>query len=261
MIFVMIAGVLLFSILAYRLKALTRGGAAAALCIGILIALGFELAGLFILGLFFVTSTMWSKWKRNGEDEINEKGGQRDGGQVLANGGTAAFFALLYLFVPSTLWVYGFAGALAAAASDTWASEIGGKAKGKPIHIKTRKKVPKGTSGAVSPQGTLASLLGSAMIGITTAFLFPGEGPYWMMVVIIATAGFFGNIIDTLAGALIQVEYKCAACGLRTERTHHCNGRTVQVKGWRSMNNETVNFLCTIFGAVSSAALFYLFTG
>nr|WP_083465265.1 DUF92 domain-containing protein [Thalassobacillus sp. C254] len=72
---------------------------------------------------------------------------------------------------------------------------------------------------------------------------------------------FFGNIIDTLAGALIQVEYKCAACGLRTERTHHCNGRTVQVKGWRSMNNETVNFLCTIFGAVSSAALFYLFTG
>nr|WP_054635445.1 DUF92 domain-containing protein [Thalassobacillus sp. C254] len=111
MIFVMIAGVLLFSILAYRLKALTRGGAAAALCIGILIALGFELAGLFILGLFFVTSTMWSKWKRNGEDEINEKGGQRDAGQVLANGGTAAFFALLYLFVPSTLWVYGFAGA------------------------------------------------------------------------------------------------------------------------------------------------------
>ena len=35
--------------------------------------------------------------------------------------------------------------------------------------------------------------------------------------------GFIGNLIDTLLGAFVQAGYQCSNCGLKTEKTIHCD--------------------------------------
>ena len=61
---------------------------------------------------------------------------------------------------------------MAAANSDTWASEIGSMSKGKPISVKTFKRAERGTSGAVSLLGTFAAVVGSFLIALPSYFLF-----------------------------------------------------------------------------------------
>jgi hypothetical protein len=54
------------------------------------------------------------------------KGGQRDAGQVLANGGLAGLFVVAHAVWPDQNWPWAaFAGTLAAVNADTWATELG----------------------------------------------------------------------------------------------------------------------------------------
>ena len=56
---------------------------------------------------------------------IVAKGGERDAMQVLANGAMFAGAAFAMVLRPDTRWIALGAGALAASAADTWATEIG----------------------------------------------------------------------------------------------------------------------------------------
>ena len=89
------------------MKWLTGRGAVAALAVGVATVWGFGWRGLMLLLAFFISGSL-----------LTEGGGQRTDRQVLANGGIAALAAL------AGSWI-AFAGALAAATADTWASEIG----------------------------------------------------------------------------------------------------------------------------------------
>ena len=107
---------------ARRMRALTVSGATAAAIVGFLL---FGLGGgqgAAALLLFFVTSSALSRWRKRDKDRIGfEKGGERDAGQVLANGGIAAACALLLPVFPEALWPrLALLGALAAANADTW---------------------------------------------------------------------------------------------------------------------------------------------
>lgn len=259
----MLAGLILAafaSYLAFRSGMLNVTGAAASTVLGTIV---FSLGGwqwAVLLLLFFFTSSVLSKAYarrklRYGEDYA--KGDRRDAGQVAANGAVAATFVLLHLAFPRGAWPWiGFAGALAAANADTWATELGVLSGLKPRLIThPSQRVEPGTSGGISVAGTLAALGGSALIAVCTRVLDPGVG--WLAVGAIAMGGLLGGVSDSLLGATIQAIYFCPVDQHETEQhpAHSCGSPTTQVRGWTWLNNDWVNAACTAAGGTAACLL------
>ena len=255
----LIIGFLLAAIvayLAYRARSLGWSGAYAALVVGTVI---FGLGGwswAILLLTFFITSSGLSRAFKERKREANEKyakGGQRDVGQVLGNGGIATLFAALHALFPAANWPWlGFAASLAAVNADTWATELGVLNPTPPRSITDlRKVVEKGTSGGISWVGTLASLAGAGLIGLEAALLNP-TGVNWAFFVLVTIAGLLGSLFDSLLGATVQAIYYCPSCQKETERNpiHSCGTQTSQIRGWKRLNNDWVNFACGAFGVV-----------
>ena len=243
-------------LLGYKVNALTKGGAIAAGFVGTAIAYGFEWRGLLLLGSFFLTSTIWSKYKANKKksiEDIVEKGSSRDHYQVLANGGAAAFAGIMMSLFPSNWWLVFFLAVLSTSNSDTWASELGVLSKRPPFHIKKKMFVPRGTSGAVSILGLMASFWGALLIGCLGALLFDGS---FVFLLCVTLGGFLGCLFDTLIGASLQEEFTCRICGTKTERHEHCQASTLRVKGFLGLNNDVVNFVSSIIGGLLGGVWF-----
>jgi len=239
-------------------RSLSMSGAIAAVITGIAVYFGQGFAGLFLLGVFFVTSSSWSKFKRSEKSEMEErlaKGSIRDWRQVAANGGAAALFSILYYFFPNIVWLIGFAVSIASSNSDTWASEIGSLSKRKPIYIRTFKPIEKGTSGAISLLGTMAAVLGSSLIAVCAVIVFHLDFFYFLMIFLF---GFFGNLLDTLIGAFYQKVYVCQKCGIETEKSVHCRSAAIRIKGIPLVDNDMVNFVSGFFASLLAMAVIFL---
>lgn len=252
--------IILFIIMAvlvgYYFRLLTISGAISAFFIGALIALGLGVEGLMIMGLFFCSSSLWSKMKSSKKrkaEELLVKGSQRDWQQVMANGGLAAMSSALYYYSGAPIWLLGACICIAAANSDTWASEVGSMSKGKPISVKLFRRVERGTSGAVSILGTFAAIMGSLLIALASSFIFGLEISEMYLIFLL---GFMGNLIDTLLGAFLQAGYQCPNCGLKTEKTIHCEEHTYLITGYSFFNNDTVNFLSGFFTLIMGILIF-----
>ncbi|WP_240338525.1 DUF92 domain-containing protein [Peribacillus alkalitolerans] len=235
--------ILITAISGYFVKSLSFSGAIATFFVGCLTAVGFQWQGLFILGFFFASSSLWSKFKQQQKKHVEnklEKSDRRDYVQVFANGGLAASSGLIYYLTGDSIWLITFLVSIAAANSDTWASEVGVLSKGTPIHILTWKKVDKGTSGAISTLGTTFSLLGAAFIGIIAAYLWD-LSTYQVLLIIFF--GFLGSAVDTVLGATVQEVHQCNNCSLETEKRIHCGMPTRLKKGLKYIDNDKVNFL------------------
>ncbi|WP_347549603.1 DUF92 domain-containing protein [Pseudalkalibacillus hwajinpoensis] len=240
----------------YKAKSLTAGGAITAAIVGSAIAYGFGWKGLLLLGVFFVSSSLWSKYKvkqKEAVEQIVEKGAARDHYQVLANGGAAAFAGIWMGLYPNYWLAVFFLAALATSNADTWASELGVLSKRLPLHILKLKLVPAGTSGAVSVLGLLSSLMGALLIGSLGAVLFEKS---LLLLVSVTFGGFLGCLVDTFLGGLIQEEFRCQVCGIKTERHVHCGMKTVKIKGLSGLNNDVVNFLSSITGGIAGGVWF-----
>lgn len=274
---------LLIAFIAFRVKALSRSGALAALGLGTVI---FGLGGLswaVLLLAFFISSSTLSrlfKRRKSALDEKFSKGSQRDAGQVLANGGVAGVFAILHAFFPQAGWTWiGCAAALAAANADTWATELGVLNPGAPILITSGRPVERGTSGGISPAGTLAALAGAAFValfaalGYRTALQIGPRAPYLTSPTgllfdggvfgLAALGGLAGSLVDSLLGATLQAIYYCPACQKETERhpQHTCGTDTRRVRGLAWLDNDWVNTACTLSGALLAVVLFFIFGG
>jgi uncharacterized protein (TIGR00297 family) len=245
---------ILIAFLAYKARSLNQSGAVAAALTGTVI---FGIGGwkwAVLLLTFFITSSVLSrafKKRKQGLDEKFSKGHERDAGQVFGNGGVATLFAALHFFFPNETWPWlGFAAALAAVNADTWATELGVLNPNPPRMITNLNKVvEKGTSGGISLTGTLASLAGSALIGILAASLHPTPAPVSIFIVV-TSAGLAGSLFDSFLGGTVQAMYYCPTDEKETEKhpLHTCGSKTVHLRGWKWLDNDWVNFACGAFG-------------
>ncbi|WP_421379836.1 DUF92 domain-containing protein [Bacillus salacetis] len=248
--------IVLVSIAGWKTRNLSVSGAVAAVLTGTALALAFSWQGLLVLGVFFATSSFWSKYRIRDKLAIEQKlakTSKRDWQQVMANGGSAMIFSFLYIWTKDASYMAGAFASISAANADTWASEIGPLSKASPVSIKTWQRAEKGTSGAVSFLGTAASLAGALTIALVSFVMFPETG--WKGAVLIVITGFLGSLVDTFLGAYIQVEYMCPSCGMVTEASIHCGGKCKKVKGTYLVNNEFVNFFASLFAGAAAALL------
>jgi uncharacterized protein (TIGR00297 family) len=247
--------------LGYWRKSLSESGVAGAVLTGTAIfGFGGWHWGLLLI-LFFSSSSVLSHFRAQAKEPLAEKfdkGGQRDLGQALANGGWGALLALASFLWPSPLWFAAFVGAMAAVNADTWATEIGVMAPRPPRLITTWKRVPVGTSGAISVLGTGAALAGAAFIGAFAALFawIAGMPAPWLYLLVGALGGLAGSLVDSLLGATVQGIYYCPACEKETERrVHRCGTATQPLRGWPQLTNDWVNFLASVAGSAVAAAL------
>ena len=248
---------------AYRAGALTRSGAwAAALTGGLIFGLG-GLPWAVLLLTFFISSSVLSRAFTKRKEALSEKfskGSRRDHGQVLANGGLGALLAVALVLLPDAGWQWvAFAGAMAAVNAETWATELGVLSSARPRLITNGKVVERGTSGWVTLVGYLAALGGAGLIGFAAVLFTPGVA--WLgFLGLISLAGLAGSTIDSFLGATVQAIYYCPQCQKETESypVHGCGTETTQVRGWRWLNNDVVNLLCSLVGALVAAGVWYL---
>ncbi len=236
---------------AWRAHALTRGGALAAFAVGT-IAFGLGgWAGALVLFSFFLPSMLLSRVGRARKRALTDIGkqGARDAWQVLANGGVASIALLLASHYGAPM-ATAFAGAFAAAAADTWATEVGTLARGLPRSILTFRPLATGLSGGVTWQGTLAQCGGAAVVAAAAA------GSHFAPFDPVLVGGIAGSLADSIAGASVQSLRYCPACARDCEiDPHDCGTPTRLRRGVSWMTNDAVNLTATLIGALVAAAL------
>ena len=233
--------------------------AGAGACAFILFALtgffGRDFLPTVFLTVLFATSTAVSivskriMKKQSCEDESSEP---RRARQIVAVGIFALLSLAVHYYSGIELFRYIFFLALAEQFADSMASDIGRFTKGKNINILTLKPVEKGLSGGVSLLGTLCALAASFVIMLIP--LLCGEITPTVYVVISLLA-FFGTVIDSVAGTLVQALYRCTECGKKVEKPIHCGKEADLIKGFRLIDNTAVNYIAGFLTCVLGCLL------
>jgi uncharacterized protein (TIGR00297 family) len=210
-------------------RTVSLGGAAAGAVIGTVIFVALGWTGWGLLLVTFIAASVTSKLGLERKTLLGiaeERGGRRGPGNAIANTGVAAIAAALVVTTQNperAAWA--FAAALAAGGSDTIASEIG-KAWGRTTWLVTSfRRVPPGTSGAMSMEGTAAGIVGAlALAAVAIAFgIVPG-------------AALAPIVIASTVGALAESAL----------------GATLEAPG--ILNNDMLNFINTAIAALLAVA-------
>jgi len=225
---------------------LTPGGLAAALAVGAAVAWGLSWPGLAVLFAFFLSGSLLTQLaERRAGASGGRRGPRRTARQVWANGGIAGVAALLGSWTAA-------AGALAAAAADTWATEIGAFSPFPPRLITTGAPVTRGTSGGITALGTAGGVVGAAVIALVTGWVEPRSIAPGSATLV--AAGVLGMLADSVLGATVQGKYRCPGCGAQFEhRKSVCHEPVRLIRGWRWLDNDGVNFAATLVGAAGAA--------
>jgi uncharacterized protein (TIGR00297 family) len=218
--------------LAQRLPLLTRAGWVHAGILGSLLwgCLGLRgwLAVVIYLALGSLVTRLGFRTKQ-ARGLAEARGGLRGPENVWGSAATGALLAGAAALAPAAapLLLVGFAASFAAKLADTFGSEIGKRWGRHTLLITTLRPVPPGTEGAISLEGTAASLVGSALMAalMLALGLLAGSGA-WLLVTLVGLAA---TLIESLIGASVQQRW-----------------------GW--LSNELVNGLQTAIGALLAMA-------
>lgn len=254
----------LLALAAWLRGSVSSSGVAGGVVVGLVFWLGGDWAVWSLLAVFFVSSSLIglpAKRLRPQLESKHQRGSRRTWQQVAANTAPMVIASLALPWAQlsvnpmavNTLLVAICAG-FAAAASDTWAGEIGVLSRRSPKLLWGLEKAEAGQSGGVSWLGTGGALAGA--LGLSATGLFTGIGARAMLV---ATCwGFFSSLLDSLLGATLQALYK-SSDGQWTEKPEDLQGNPHPlVRGWRWMNNDVVNLVSVsvaVLGAGVSASL------
>ncbi len=267
-------GIVLSSLIAfaaYRRGSLSRSGVAGAMVVGTAIfGFGGWVWGMLLV-TFFVLSSLLSHYKETAKADLAEKfdkGHRRDLGQTLANGGAGALLAFAYWLHPNPAWLAAFVGAMATVNADTWATELGVLSRLPPRLITTWQTVERGTSGGVSTLGTLAALAGALTIGLAALVCLALDGVFggpgfalagWTLLPAAVLGGLGGSLFDSLLGATVQAIYYSARRHKETEKRIDPDGTpNIRRRGWRWLNNDGVNFVSSLAGALVGVAVWWI---
>ncbi len=211
-----------FALLARALRGVTRSGmfAGGAACFLLFAGAG-PSAFATLAALFLLTWISTRFGYRHKQDlGVAERGDGRNAWQVLANLAVPALASAAFGATGNPVWLLAIAAALAEAATDTVASEIGQTSRPTALLITTWKPVPAGTDGAITISGSIAGTVAGAVVA--TVAVMSGMIPRTQLWIPVA-AGVAGMLVDSVLGA------------------------TLQRRGW--MNNEAVNFCGTLAAA------------
>jgi uncharacterized protein (TIGR00297 family) len=223
----------IFGYFAYRFKTADLSGLFSIALVGVILLVFADPTWLIVMLVFFILGAVCTRYKFEYKKKIGVEQGQsgaRGYRNVFANGIVACAAAVLYGVFVQPIFIVMYVGAVATAAADTMASEIG-VTGGIPYMITTMRKVPIGTNGGVSFKGEIVSLIGSFIVSIVAFLLNVITTPE--MLAICTLAGFFGTNLDSLIGALLEN------------------------KGF--LGNAGTNLLATLGGGVFAVALYWLF--
>jgi uncharacterized protein (TIGR00297 family) len=215
---------------ALALGGVSLSGALAGILLGTTLWAFLGPPGFLLLFVFFALGTAATRfgYERKAAARLaQEAGGRRGAKNALAKSSVPALAAIFAATSGhSELFALAAAGAFAAAAADTCSSEIGQVVGGRTYLVTTLRAVPRGTEGAVSLEGTLAGTAAALAVG--------GAG---------AAGGLFGP-----GGALVA-----AVAGLAASLGESFLGATLERRGL--LDNEAVNFLNSLAGALAAAGL------
>ncbi len=203
------------ALVGYYAKSVSVSGAIGGWCLGAILILGAGWPMYVALLAFFVIGTLTTKLGYARKARLGlaqESGGRRGISHAFSNVGVAAICAVAVsrlsrvdfepLELVAVAYCMGIA-SLATAAADTTASEIGqliGKRAFLPL---TLRRVPVGTEGAISIEGTLAGLFGGAIVAAAGVLSLH----YGLMrtnlgaIFFIIAAAFLGSYIESIAGS------------------------------------------------------------
>ena len=194
-----------FALIALRVRAADRSGAALGFVLGVLVYLGWGWKSFLILFAFFLlgsAATRLGYAEKLARGVAEHHGGARSWREALANVGPGAFFAVMVITTHhQAAFLAAFTAAFAEAAGDTVSSEIGQWLAADAYVITTFRRVRAGENGAVSLAGSAAGMLAAAVIvalawglGLLSA---GGAG-----IALVAAAA--GNVADSVLGATIE---------------------------------------------------------
>lgn len=191
--------------LAFAARTVDGAGAVVGFAIAVVILVTGGWRSFAVFAAFFVAGTVATRIGAAAKERAGlaePKGGRRSWSHAVANGGVGA--GLSFLSVASgrpELLRLAFTGAIATAAFDTVATEIG-KARGRrPVLLPGGQRVAPGTPGAVSREGTAAGLVAALGVAALGAALGLYHGP-WIAVVVGAAA--VGAMLESVAGAWLD---------------------------------------------------------
>ena len=222
----------IFAVLAYLVRGVSRSGAiAGGCCAFILYACAGWGAFAALVGVFLLAwlTTKWG-YAHKRELGVAEKGGGRTASQIFANLGVSAAFALLYAaFRHNEALLLAAGASLAEAAADTVSSEFG-QIRGETARlITTWQVVPAGTDGGITLKGTAAGLFAAVVVGS----LYAGTGEIsWRQLLPLVIAATMGFLVDSFLGASLENR--------------------------ELLNNDSVNFLSTLFAALVAVLLAWI---
>lgn len=198
---------LIVAIISFILNWLTLDGMRSAVLFGTaVLGTGGWMPALAVL-LFFLSSSFISR-RRGDQNEIAEAllssrtKFRRNGWQVWANGFWVVTMLILFFLFDREFLLIAAYGAVAAATSDTWATEIGCRKPGKTVLITSFKKTEPGRDGGISLKGSAAAIAGALFIAGSMYLASPRVDE--LFAVTIAGSGLAGCIADSYLGAIYQ---------------------------------------------------------
>ena len=149
-----------------------------------------------------VTKIGWHDKQRRGLSEA--RGGRRGPENVWGSAATGAFLALLIgSGVPfRALATIGFGASFAAKLADTFGSEVGKRWGKTTVLITSFQRVEPGTEGAISLEGTLASVVGSVLM--TAVLVLLNLVPPGLAALVVSVVGLLATLVESVIGAVAQ---------------------------------------------------------